>query len=32
LLASIENKVVVQNNNLGLAFERKMMFLSRNLR
>jgi hypothetical protein len=28
----IENKIVIQNNNLGLAFQRKMMLLSRNLR
>jgi hypothetical protein len=32
LLASIENKIIVQNNNLGLAFERRMIFLFRNLR
>jgi len=31
LLASTKNKIVVQNNNLGLAFEKWMMFLSRNL-
>jgi hypothetical protein len=26
LLAAIKNKIVIQNNNLGLAFERRMMF------
>jgi hypothetical protein len=31
LLASTKNKIIVQNNNLGLAFEKWMMFLSRNL-
>jgi hypothetical protein len=28
---STKNKIIVQNNNLGFAFERRM-FLSRNLR
>jgi hypothetical protein len=29
---SIENKIVVQNNNLGLPFKKKMMILFGNLR
>jgi hypothetical protein len=30
LLASTKNKTIVQNNNLGLAFERKMILLFEN--
>jgi hypothetical protein len=32
LLVSTENKMIIKQNNLGLAFEIRMMFLSRNLR
>jgi hypothetical protein len=30
LPTSIENKTIDENNNLGLTFERRMMFLSKN--